>query len=193
MREELKEAGGGRVDGGDDDPLGRAGCKLPQKEADELAHDGIQAWCFFGGGWSGVRWTVRSASQGRRGKTGVQQQTRGDFAPTTQSRRKDASSHTRGRFVEEEDGRVGQQLRGDVEALPLAAREACDHVEVPATNLVVSQARQVHLPHRLLHPLLALRMRFEARHAVDSVEHQVLADGQPGEEKLLLVHVAWRW
>ena len=44
VRKEHEQPGGRGVDGGDDDALRRTDGNNLEEEADELAHDGIEAW-----------------------------------------------------------------------------------------------------------------------------------------------------
>ena len=72
---------------------------------------------------------------------------------------------TRGRFVHEDDGRVGDQLDGDGEALALLHAEPA----LPGdAHQRVAQGRQLHNVHHILHKLPDLQhVRFH-RHCIMS-------------------------
>ena len=98
------------------------------------------------------------------------------------------NARTGGGLVEEEDGGVGEQLRGHRHALPLAARDAADERVGPADERVRAPL-QAHVQKDLLHLLPLVVWLHVLRHTHHGVELQVLPHRQRREEEVVLVHV----
>jgi hypothetical protein len=93
-----------------------------------------------------------------------------------------AGVESRRRLVEEEQGRLGQQLQSDARPLPLPAGETGDHHVGP-----VGEAQ---FGHHLVHPAGAFRGRHVQREAQFRRELERPSERELGMEDVLLGHVA---